>query len=67
MTQLIRKQEQKMLEVVFSVKSVPRLYNEGQLPLEESLQMAEIGDSQRGHEAVNTEVEGPTAMEAVTR
>jgi hypothetical protein len=27
----------------------------------------EIGDSQRGHEAVNTEVEGTTALEAVTR
>jgi hypothetical protein len=27
----------------------------------------EIGDSQRGREAVNTEVEGSTALEAVTR
>jgi hypothetical protein len=29
-----------LLEVVFSVRSVPRLYNEGQLPLEESLETA---------------------------
>jgi hypothetical protein len=28
---------------------------------------SEIGDSQRGREAVNTEVEGSTALEAVTR
>jgi hypothetical protein len=29
-----------MLEVMFSMQSMPRLYNEGQLPLEESLEMA---------------------------
>jgi hypothetical protein len=28
---------------------------------------SEIGDSQKGHEAVNREVEGSTALEAVTR
>jgi hypothetical protein len=28
---------------------------------------SEIGDSQRGREAVNTEVEGDKALEAVTR
>jgi hypothetical protein len=28
---------------------------------------SEIDDSQRGREAVNTEVEGSTALEAVTR
>jgi hypothetical protein len=28
---------------------------------------SEIGDSQRGREAVNTEVEGSAALEAVTR
>jgi hypothetical protein len=27
-----------LLEAVFSVRSVPRLYNEDQLPLEESLE-----------------------------
>jgi hypothetical protein len=27
----------------------------------------DIGDSQQGHEAVNTEVDGSTALEAVTR
>jgi hypothetical protein len=30
----------KVLEVVFSVWSMPMLYNEGQLPLEESLETA---------------------------
>jgi hypothetical protein len=66
---------EELLEAVFSVRSVPSLYNKGQLPLEVSLETAvkrigdrsEIGDSQRGREAVNTEVEGPTALEAVTR
>jgi hypothetical protein len=28
---------------------------------------SELDDSQRGHEAVNTEVEGTTALEAITR
>jgi hypothetical protein len=31
-----------LLEAVFSVRSVPRLYNEGQLPSEESLEMTVI-------------------------
>jgi hypothetical protein len=31
---------EKLLEVMFSVWSVPRLYNEGQLPLRESLETA---------------------------
>jgi hypothetical protein len=31
---------EEMLEAVFSVRSVPRLYNEGQLPLEKSLETA---------------------------
>jgi hypothetical protein len=30
---------EKLLEAVFFMQSVPRLYNEGQLPLEESLEM----------------------------
>jgi hypothetical protein len=29
-----------LLEAVFSAQSVPRIYNEGQLPLEESLEKA---------------------------
>jgi hypothetical protein len=35
-----------LLEAVFSVRSVPRLYNEGQLPLEKSLETAvrRVGD-----------------------
>jgi hypothetical protein len=37
---------EELLEAVFSVKSVPRLFNEGQLPLEESLETAvrRVGD-----------------------
>jgi hypothetical protein len=31
---------EELLEAVFSVRSVPKLYNEGQLPLEESLERA---------------------------
>jgi hypothetical protein len=31
---------EKLLEAVFFMQPVPRLYNEGQLPLEESLKMA---------------------------
>jgi hypothetical protein len=31
---------EELLEEVFSVRSVPRAYNEGQLPLEESLEKA---------------------------
>jgi hypothetical protein len=31
---------EELLEAVFSVRSVPRLYNEGQLPSEESLETA---------------------------
>jgi hypothetical protein len=31
---------EELLEAVFSVRSVPRLFNEGQLPLEESLETA---------------------------
>jgi hypothetical protein len=31
---------EELLKAVFSVWSVPRIYNEGQLPLEESLQTA---------------------------
>jgi hypothetical protein len=61
-------------EAVFSVRSVPRLHKKGQLPLEESLEMtirredsSEIGDSHGEREAVNTEVEGPTALGAITR
>jgi hypothetical protein len=30
---------EELLEAVVSVRSVPRLYNEGELPLEESLEM----------------------------
>jgi hypothetical protein len=30
----------KLLEAMFSVRSVPRLYNEGKLPSEESLETA---------------------------
>jgi hypothetical protein len=32
---------EELFETVFSVRSVPRLYNEGQLPLEESLETTE--------------------------
>jgi hypothetical protein len=31
---------EELLEAIFSVQSVPRLYNEGQMPLEKSLEMA---------------------------
>jgi hypothetical protein len=31
---------EELLEVVFSVQSMPRLYNESQLPLQESPEMA---------------------------
>jgi hypothetical protein len=31
---------EELLEMVFSVRSMPRLYNKGQLPLEENLEMA---------------------------
>jgi hypothetical protein len=37
---------EKLLETVFSVRSVPRLYNEGQLPLEES---RNIGQGEARH------------------
>jgi hypothetical protein len=33
---------EELLRLTFSVQSTPRLYNEGQLPLEESLEMAVI-------------------------
>jgi hypothetical protein len=41
------------MEAVFYVRSVPRLYNEGQLPLRESLEMRvrrEMAVSLRGRE-----------------
>jgi hypothetical protein len=52
---------EELLEAVLSVLSVPRLYNEGQLPLEEILETAvrrmrswcEIAASMRGREPRN--------------
>jgi hypothetical protein len=32
---------QELLEALFPVQSVPKLYNEGRLPLEDSLEMTE--------------------------
>jgi hypothetical protein len=66
---------EELLEAVFSVWSEPRLYNEGQPLLWKSSEMAvrragrnsEISDNQRGREAVNTEVEESTTLEAVIR
>jgi hypothetical protein len=58
--------------VVFSVRSVPRLYKEEQLRLRESLETAVrrvglvVGLSSN-NEDVNTEAEEATALEAVTR
>jgi hypothetical protein len=46
---------------VFSIGSTPRLYRSTDAV------SCEIGNSQQSHEAVNTEVEGSVALEAVTR
>jgi hypothetical protein len=51
---------------------VPRLYNEGQSHYLQTAvrrlgSISEIGDSQRGHKTVNTEVERSAALEAITR
>jgi hypothetical protein len=60
------------MKAVFSLRSVPKLYNEEQLPLQESLEMAvrtvgrwcEMAASLRGREHGNR---GTSTVEAITK
>jgi hypothetical protein len=60
---------------MFSMRSLPRLRKEpicvvssaAGSQLVQLISCSKIGDSQQGREVVNMEVEGPTALKAVTR
>jgi hypothetical protein len=61
---------EKLLKEVFSVQSMPRLYNEEQLRLQESLETAvrRVGVVRQSpaNKDVNTEVENSTELKTVT-